>query len=121
MNRTQSTEAQSGEDNEMSEPRASLKGASPSDLVQTPAPPVWRPGHDTPPFVSANGCVVSLLVGILDGSTEPPRVRISDAVAIQMYELFRVNGRRPSELPSTADAMYRALALRQQQQSVGFD
>ena len=36
MNRTQSTEAQSGEDNEMSEPRASLKGASPSDLVQTP-------------------------------------------------------------------------------------
>ena len=49
----------------------------------------WKVGTETPPFISSNTAVVQLLKNLVDGTVvTAPKIAVSNAVAVQIYNLI---------------------------------
>lgn len=51
----------------------------------------WKAGVELPPFVVSNAAVLQLLSDVLHGKRAPPMISITNAVAVQVYELVFVS------------------------------
>ena len=59
--------------------------------LRTPFDVQWKPGVEPPPFTTDNSDAVQFVLGLTTNtSLVPPKIRLSKAVAIQIYLLFQV-------------------------------
>jgi hypothetical protein len=63
----------------------------------------WKVGYEAPPFSASNVVLVQMLKSIVDGTIDViPTVVVSNAVAVQIYNLIFDNSTRAKELAGQA-------------------